>query len=70
MRTEKQASVLADLEAGRSITVGECYHLYGTHDLRRIISRLRKAGHRIADSFENTGDGATYKRYYLQREVA
>jgi hypothetical protein len=69
MRTEKQAAVLAYLQTGGSLTVIECINRFHSTELRRVISRLRKAGHRIADTFENADDGAMYKRYYLQKEI-
>jgi hypothetical protein len=66
MTPQKQHRVLALLESGRSITVGECYYLYHTHDLRRIISRLRTAGYPITDEYETSPDGKeTYKRYRM-----
>jgi hypothetical protein len=66
MKQEKQGRVLEHLQVGRSITVGECYHLYRTHDLRRIISRLRGEGHVIVSEYETSPDGTeTYKRYRM-----
>ena len=70
MKTDKQKFVLSHLKAGRSITVKECYFLYHTFDLRRIISRLKQEGHDIEGKFETSPDGSeTYKRYHLNQPI-
>ena len=67
---QKQQQVLNLLKAGRTITVGECYHLFRTHDLRRIISRLKKEGHQIHGEYETSPDGKeTYKRYQINQDA-
>jgi hypothetical protein len=66
MSAQKQRQVLALLKAGRSITVGECYYLFHTHDLRRIISRIKTAGYPIIDEYETSPDGKEkYKRFWM-----
>jgi hypothetical protein len=38
----EQLAIERHLEQGRSLTVLEAWQLYGTTELRRIVSRLRK----------------------------
>lgn len=47
VKRDPQAAVKRHLEAGLEITVSLCYKLYFTHDLRKIITRLKRSGMNI-----------------------
>lgn len=47
VKKDPQQLVKLHLEAGLSITVSICYKLYFTHDLRKIITRLKRSGMNI-----------------------
>lgn len=47
VKKDPQAAVKRHLESGLSITVSICYRLYFTHDLRKIITRLKRSGMNI-----------------------
>lgn len=67
---EPQTNVKRHLEAGLGITVQTCLKLYRTTELRRIISRLRKAGMNITDTWHKDEKGRNeYKIYRLKKVV-
>jgi len=61
---DPQQEVKKWLLAGFSITVSICYRKFHTHDLRRIVSRLRRQGMDI-DSRYYEGK-PRYKIYFLK----
>jgi len=62
MTDKKQADVLRHFQQGGTLTVFECWQMFHTSELRRVVSRLRKAGYAIIGQKE---DGCTYKRYRM-----
>jgi hypothetical protein len=58
-----QTSVKQHLKNGGTLTVLECWSLYHTTELRRIISRLKREGMQIVASWEQGPEKAKYKRY-------
>jgi hypothetical protein len=58
-----QKSVAEHLKNGNSLTVMECWQLYHTTELRRIISRLKREGMQITGAWEKGPQNAKYKRY-------
>lgn len=63
---DKQGAVLDHFQRGGEITVLTCWRQYHTSELRRIVSRLRQAGHQIVGEKMN---GDTYKTYRLAATV-
>jgi hypothetical protein len=61
----EQLAVERHLERGKSLTVLEAWKKFGTTELRRIISRLRKRLD-ITDCWEEF-EGKRYKRYFLKK---
>ena len=60
---EKQRCVLTALLNGHHLTTQRCFRQFGTTELRRIVSRLRKRGYDIR-SFRRAGEN--FKTYYLK----
>ncbi len=67
IKREPTACVKIHLERGLSITVRECWKLYGSSELRVYIARLRKSGMKINDRW-HTFEGMRYKVYSLAKE--
>ncbi|MEB3754306.1 helix-turn-helix domain-containing protein [Acinetobacter sp. MD2(2019)] len=64
-----EIQILNHLKNGDSITVIEAGNLYHCHSLSGTISRLRQAGHNIADVWEsNVLNKGRHKRYFLAGE--
>ena len=42
-----QTKILKHLKRGRRLTVGRAWRMYGTSELRRVVSRLRAIGHDV-----------------------
>lgn len=61
-----QTKILNALKAGRSLTVLTALRLYGTTELRRVVSRLRRDGWNIASDKVR---GKTYNKYCLVRRA-
>jgi hypothetical protein len=61
-----QEQVKKHLESGRSITVSQCYKMFYTHDLRKIISRLKQSGMAIEGTMYRDKFN-TYKIYKLKQ---
>ena len=63
--------ILAYLLNGGRLTVNKAMRLFHTTELRKIVSRLRRAGWTICADRRNdkTEDGrhVTFNEYYLQR---
>lgn len=60
---DPQKSVAAYLKEGKSLTVLECWVLFKTTELRRIVSRLKREGMAIVAAWEYGPNKAKYKRY-------
>lgn len=58
---EKQRAVLQALQNGQHLTVQICFRLFGTTELRRIVSRLRKK----FDIRSYRLEGENFLHYYL-----
>ena len=67
IKREPTSCVKIHLERGLSITVRECWKLYGSSELRVYIARLRKSGMKITDRW-HTYEGMRYKIYQLKKE--
>ena len=67
IKREPTACVKNHLERGLSITVRECWKLYGSSELRVYIARLRKAGMKITDRWHSY-KGMRYKIYSIKKE--
>lgn len=65
---DPQKEVQRHLESGLSITVSQCYKLYHTHDLRKIISRLRLDKGMNIDGVMYRDKYSNYKIYSLAKE--
>jgi hypothetical protein len=67
-----QRKILAYFKEGGRLTVNKALHLFCTTELRKVVSRLRRAGHNIASrwQYDTTNDGrhVRYKEYYLITE--
>ena len=59
---DKQGAVLEHFKRGGSLTVVTCRELYHTTELRRIVSRLTKAGYHVEGRKLN---GDIYKTYRM-----
>ena len=59
---EKQRAVLMALQNGQHLTVQRCFREFHTTELRRIVDRLRKAGHNIVSV---PVAGEKYHEFYL-----
>lgn len=64
---ECQRLILQHLLSGLSLTVSQAHRLFFTHDLRKVISRLRKT-HAISDRWETDSRGRRYKAYFIKKE--
>jgi len=60
----QQEGIKKCFEMGGRLTVQAAFHRFRTTELRRIISRLRKAGMNISDEWKEA-DGVRFKEYYL-----
>jgi hypothetical protein len=60
----QQEGIKKCFEMGGRLTVQGAFQRYSTTELRKIISRLRKAGMPIADEWKQNGT-VRYKEYYL-----
>lgn len=58
-----QKAVADYLKTGKSLTVLECWQLFKTTELRRIISRLKQEGMAIIAQWEKGPQNEKYKRY-------
>jgi len=63
-----QSQVLDYLKSGKDLTVVTCRELFHTTELRRIVSRLNSAGHRIAGYMTQDEQGHKFKRYFYLEE--
>lgn len=62
-RQEKQRKVEKHFYNGGELSVKRCLSLFGTTELRRIVSRLRKRGMNIKDRWTSLG----YKIYFYSQ---
>lgn len=62
-----QQSVKRHLESGLEITVSICYRLHFTHDLRKIITRLKRSGMNIEGKMYRDKMNC-YKVYKLKKD--
>lgn len=69
---DPQKRILAYFKEGGKLTVNKALHLFSTTELRKIVSRLRQAGHRIGSQWRSDtasdGRNVRYKEYYLIAE--
>ena len=67
-----QGRIYEYLKNGNTLTVRECIDKFGTTELRRVISRLSKAGVKTKswyeDGYTHTGDPCRYKRYAIMED--
>lgn len=70
-KTEKnyQGAILAQLLAGKRISVLTVLQSVGTSELRHFISIIRSDGLPVADERIKRGDGVWYKEYFLEPDV-
>lgn len=65
----KQAQILQYLLDGKSLTVKGCQELFGTTELRKAISVLKRKGFAIVKDWEcgidRNGNPTHYKRYSI-----
>ena len=57
-----QSEVLEYLKSGYSLTVLSCWQIFHTTELRRIVSRLKKEGHKITGTMQEL-NGRRFKSY-------
>jgi hypothetical protein len=67
MDNHKQQKVLDHFIGGGKLTVSDCFYMAQTHDLRRIVDRLRH-NHPIADRWARV-DGTKFKEYFMARSI-
>ena len=62
-------SILNHFESGEKLTVKDCMRLYGTCDLRKYMTLLKRKGYENQDFWEESinrhGDTVKFKVYYL-----
>lgn len=61
----QQEGIKKCFEMGGKLTVQAAFSRFHTTELRRIVSRLRKAGYNIADEWVEAG-GVRYKQYFIE----
>lgn len=63
-----QNAILAHLLGGGRLTVNKALSMFRTTELRKVVSRLKRAGHDIRSVWrDDVADGrkVRYKEYYL-----
>lgn len=69
---DPQNKILAYFKEGGRLTVNKALYMFSTTELRKIVSRLRRAGHRIGSQWRSDkasdGRNVRYKEYYLVTE--
>ena len=63
----QQEGIKKCFEMGGRLTVQAAFYRFHTTELRRIISRLRKAGMKIIDEWKEA-NGVRFKEYFLANE--
>jgi hypothetical protein len=64
--TKKINQVEAFLMTGQPLTVLDCYNLYKTFELRKIVCVLKDRGLKIGSQWlVNYDTGSRYKKYFL-----
>ena len=61
-----QAIILSAFESGMVLTVKQAWRIAGTTELRRIVSRLKRAGYPIR-WYKKPGED--FKHYYMERPI-
>jgi hypothetical protein len=58
--------VEAFLMTGQPLTVLDCFNMFKTFELRKIVCQLKNKGHNIASEWQtNYQTNSRYKKYYL-----
>lgn len=65
IRFTQKTKILTVLKNGKSVTSYAANAVGNTVDSRKIISNLRREGHKIFDFWETGKDGRRFKVYYL-----
>lgn len=61
----RRQRILEALEAGQRLTSYTANRIGHTVDSRKVISDLRRDGHRISDEWQTGKDGRRFKVYFL-----
>lgn len=69
---DPQKRILAYFKEGGRLTVNKALYMFSTTELRKIVSRLRQAGHNITSQWRtdtaSDGRNVRFKEYYLIAE--
>jgi hypothetical protein len=64
--SNKIKNIAAFLIKGNSLTVMDCFNLFQTYELRKIVCVLKSQGFKIESEWQtNINTKTKYKKYYL-----